>query len=310
MWATSARCLPAASGAAAGDRHPMNASEPRNSGLPPIFAVTFAALIGAVAVAGFLRLPEFMVRAVLGSESLQVEVTRTFHAMLGDAFSTRWGAIGALAGVAVGWGRFRRRRTTPPGDDGEASWNPAGTLAEPPRRVPAGGRRDGPVLLAWGLALLLASFGVFPSVMLWMLALWTLPPAVLLLVIGAIRIRDSSTAWPRKLAGLALLLAGMAALGAAALIGTYISYRLSLPAYHLSHQIQRPPEPLPDAADWVRFIGGSLFAALFTSVGLRLWTDWPASRRIRWCAIILLFPLAALLLHRVLVAAGILQLSA
>lgn len=158
--------------------------------------------------------------------------------------------------------------------------------------------------------LLLVSFGLFPSVMLWMLALWTLPPAVVLLMIGAMRIRDAAASWPRLLGGLTLLLAGMMALGSAALIGTYISYRLSLPAYFQSHLIQRPPEPFPAAADWVRFAGGSLVAALLAGAGLRLWTDWPASRRILGCAVLLLFPLAALLPHRTLVAAGILPLSA
>ncbi|MFN0068072.1 MAG: hypothetical protein ACKVYV_10595 [Limisphaerales bacterium] len=75
----------------------MNASEPRIPGLPLIPAVAFGALVGAVAVAGFLRLPEFIVRAVLG------EAMRTFRAVLGDAFSTSWGAIGGLVGGTVAW---------------------------------------------------------------------------------------------------------------------------------------------------------------------------------------------------------------
>ncbi|MFN0068073.1 MAG: hypothetical protein ACKVYV_10600 [Limisphaerales bacterium] len=146
--------------------------------------------------------------------------------------------------------------------------------------------------------------------MLWVSALGTLPTAGVFLMIGMIRARDTSAPFLRKFAGSALLLSGRVALGAGALVGTDISYWYSLPANHLSHQIQRPHEPPPGAAEWMRLIGCSLFAALLTGAGLGFWSGWPASRRLRCCAVILLFPLAARLLHRTLVAAGLLQLSA
>lgn len=125
MWAASASRLPAVTAAAAGEGHRMKASAPRVPELPLILVVVLGALVGAVTVAAFLRLPEFILRAVPGSESMQVEVSRVVPEVLGTAFASPWGAIGALAGGAVAWRRFQHRRTRRPAHDGDASWNPA-----------------------------------------------------------------------------------------------------------------------------------------------------------------------------------------
>jgi hypothetical protein len=67
---------------------------------------------------------------------------------------------------------------------------------------------------------------------------------------------------------------------------------------------------MPEAADWLWFLGGCAVATTLLKFGLDLRTDWSRSRRLGWVVVFALSPLAALLFHRSLVATGWLALSA
>lgn len=262
----------------------------RSQKFPLIPGIFLGALLGALALVLVVSLPDLFLRVVQGNLN---GLTRILRSMLYDAFTTPWGAIGALIGGTMVWKRLRAQPES--------------------ARIPADSRRifyPGEAMLAWGFVCLLASFGAYPSVMTWLLALWTLPLASVLLLIGVLRARDNSASAAEQFAGFGLLLLGVGALGAAALAGTNLSYRLALPAYNLAHEIQRPTGPLPGFAEWARFAGICPVPPLLIGPGIRLWTDWTLGRLIGWCVVILVFPVIALLLHRFLVATGFLTLSA
>jgi len=276
----------------------------RSRNFPLIPGIILGAIFGAVAFMVLLRFPDFVIRSLSGDLR---GLPRILSSIFYDAFSTPWGAIGGLVGGTMAWKGLRARPAPEARVDNRAAVNPesAGIGSKSWRIF-----HPGEAMLAWGLVFLVTSFGVFPSVMTYFLALWTLPPASLLLVVGVVRARNNSASGIRQFAGFGLLLLGLVALSAAALVGTYLSYQLALPSYNLAHQIQRPGEPVPGVWDWARFVGTCLIPVVLIGPGLRLWTDWARSRRVGWCAVILLFPLTALLLHRTFVAIGFLPLSA
>jgi len=259
----------------------------RPQNVPLIPGIAAGALIGAVALNALLRL---CCRGVLTD---LFDPTRFLILVLFDAFTTPWGAIGALIGGTMAWKQLHPQP------------EPAGIPRESSRIF-----HPGEAMLAWGFACLLVSFGVYPSVMTWFLAVLMLPLASVLLLGGLLRARDGSASASERLAGFGLLLLGVVALGAAALAGTHLSFRLALSSYDLAHQIQQPTGPLPGFAQWAQFAGICLIPVSLIGPGLRLWTDWSSRRYIGWCVVILVFPVAALLLHRFLVAIGFLSLSA
>jgi hypothetical protein len=163
----------------------------------------------------------------------------------------------------------------------------------------------GELLLAFGFVMALLSFGIFPSVMVWMLAAFTLPLALVFLAIGLVRIREKAPASIQQASGLALLLLGFVALATAAVGGTFLSC-------HLVKALGIRPAlaPSPEAWWWACFAGSWLVAAPCVSSGLRLWTDWPRPRRAVWVIVWLLFPVAALAVHLTLASSGVLPLSA
>lgn len=157
---------------------------------------------------------------------------------------------------------------------------PSGIWTKSWRVLPWERLHPGEAMVAWGFVFLLASFGVFPSVMTWMLVLLTLPIGGVLLAIGHVRSRNRSASALRQSAGSGLLLLGLFALGVAAFLGTDLSYKLALPAYNLAHLIHRPFEQGPGAAEWARFVFSCLISVLLIGPGIRLWTDWSRDRLI------------------------------
>ena len=281
----------------------------RSQKFPLIPGITLGVLLGAVALPLFISLPDLFIRAVSGDLR---ELTRILTLVLYDAFCTPWGAIGALVGGTVTWKKLRARPTTDAQRKDQVALNPkpASLWSKSWRLLPWKKLHPGEGMLAWGFVFLLASFGVYPSVMTWFLALWTLPLAGVLLATGYARSRNSSASALRLSAGSGLLILGVFALGVAAFFGTDLSCKLALPAYNLAHQNQRPIESGPELWEWARFAGSCLIPVLLIGTGIRLWTDLSRGRRIGWCVVMLLFPVAALLLHRTLVAVGFLSLSA
>ena len=255
----------------------------RSQKFPLIPGISLGALLGALALMLLVSLPDLFLRVVQGNLN---GLTGILRSALYGAFTTPWGAIGALIGGTMAWKRLRAQRES------------AGIPADSWRIF-----HPGEAMVAWGFVCLLASFGVYPSVMTWFLALWTLPLASVLLLMGVLRARDSAASAAEQFAGFGLLLLGVVALGAAALAGTNLSYKL---AFH----VQRPTSQVPNLWEWARFAGSCPIPVLLICPGLRLWTDWSRSRRIGWCAVMLLFPVIAMLLHRTLAAIGFLGLSA
>ena len=182
--------------------------------------------------------------------------------------------------------------------------NPPAVLPEPSR-----GLRPGEALVAWGLVLLAITVALVFGVMLWVFALMTLPLAAVLLAVGAVLARNSSASGLRQWSGFGLLSLGLVALAVAAVLAASLSCRLAIPV---------PPPALAarsyamarEAWEWARFVGSCLLPVLLVGPGLGLWTDWSRRRRIAWCAVILSFPVATLLLHQTLVGIGLLALSA
>jgi len=280
--------------------------KPFSQKFPLIPGIMLGALLGALAFMLLLSAPELLFRGSLGNLR---ELTRILSSVFLDAFSTPWGAIGALIGGTLAW-KGLRRPPEPRAGNQAATGLETSVWSKSWRLLPWKKLNAGEGMLAWGFVFLLASFGVFPSVMVWMLALWTLPLAGVLLAIGHVRSRNSSASALRRSAGSGLLLLGLAVLGVAALFGTSLSYKLSINSYNLAHQSQRPLVPAPELWEWARFLGSCLISVLLIGPGMRFWTNWSPRRRLVWCVIILLFPVAALIFHRTLVAISFLPLSA
>lgn len=178
--------------------------------------------------------------------------------------------------------------------------------AQAPDSAPAEGGlsakrvNPGEIALGLGLGLLVMAAGLFPSVMIWMLGLYYVAPvAAALLALGILRARGPGGSWARRGAGLLLLTLGLVALAGAALAGSQVSFLMSIPSHHAP-----PSWNLPWLA--VRWI----LPWPFLAFGLSRWTDWPTARRRGWNVTFLLVPAATLVVHRSLVIAGILPLSA
>ena len=150
----------------------------------------------------------------------------------------------------------------------------------------------GEAIVAGGLLFLALTAAVIPAPMGVFMALLTLPAAGVLLLIGAEYARNRSASALRLVAGFGLLLLGAAALGLAGLFGACLA------------------GPGLGAEQGALCIFSCLISVLLTGLGLRLWTDWSRGRLLKWCVVILLFPVAALLLHGVLVTIGLLAVSA
>jgi hypothetical protein len=278
---------------------PMSTSSQK---FPLIPGIVLGALFGALALSLVISLPDLFLRAVQGKLT---ELTRILTSVVYDAFTTSLGAVGALVGGTVAWKKLRAHPAPEAEAEAQAAVNPepASIWSKSWRILPWKQLHPGEAMLAWGFVFLLASFGVYPSVMTWFLALWTLPVAGVLLAIGYARSKNSSASVLRLSAGSGLLLLGLFALGMAAFFGTDLSYKLAL-------HVQRPTSQMPNLWEGARFAGSCLIPVLLVGPGLRLWTDWSRGRCIGWCVVMLLFPVAAMLLHRTLAAIGFLALTA
>lgn len=107
----------------------------------------------------------------------------------------------------------------------------------------------------------------------------------------------------RRLNRVILVLLGLGALGVAAFMGASLSLKQAT-------HVHRPTAPLPSLWEWAWFVGSCLIPALVLGPGMCFWTNWSSRRRLRWCVILLAFPLATLLLHRILAARGFLAVDA
>lgn len=253
--------------------------------------VVTGTLAGSLLLPLLLAGPGLLMAAVLGwfqppATSGSNELGRWVQGLVTDWWGP-WGLIGALAGGGLAWNRTRPRDCM---EDATIDPDP-----EAPRIL-----LPGECLLASGMVFLVLATGVFPSVMIWMLGLFYIGPVALLLcILGILRARGRQGSGLHRGTGLLLLALGMAALASAALAGSTLSFLMIAPAQYAPAQWNLPSLlfrwilPLPIL--WI---------------GLRFWTDWPTSRRRAWGGVFFLVPLAALLVHRTLVAVGFLPLSA
>ncbi|MSU62828.1 MAG: hypothetical protein EXS31_10595 [Pedosphaera sp.] len=157
--------------------------------------------------------------------------------------------------------------------------------------------QPGEAMLASGFVFLVVTVALMLFVMVGLLAVITVPFALILLSLGIIRARDNAAPTGRQWAGLGLLLLGTAALCVVAFNAASLSYKLAI-------HVQRPLFPVPSFLEWVLHLGSWLIPALLMSAGLSFWTNWSPRRRRVWCVIILIVPLAAFLLHRYLASLG------
>lgn len=272
-------------------QYPM---KPRYQIFPLLPAIVIGAVLGAVALIGLLRFPFIIFQTMSGG------LSEALSSVFDDVFYTPWGAIGALVGGTLAWRRFRARPASEAQDSGRVTVNPEGAGdGSKSRRI----FHPGEAMLAWGLVFLAetaawryAVMGNFISV----------PPATfaaVLLAFGVIRSRNSSAPVGRQFAGFGLVLLGLGALGVAAFMGASLSLKLAF-------DVQRSTAPVPSLWEWARFVGICLIPAMLMGPGMWFWTNWSSRRRLRWCVIVLAFPLGVLLLHRILVARGFLAVGA
>lgn len=266
----------------------------RHQFFPLLPAVVAGAVLGAVALIGLLRFPFIIFQTMSGG------LSDALFSVFDDALHTPWGAIGALAGGTLAWRRFRARPASEAQDSGRATVNPEGAGDwSKSRRI----FHPGEAMLAWGLVFLAVTAAARYAVMGNFLIVLPAPFAAVLLACGVIRSRNSSAPVGRQFAGFGLVLLGLGALGVAAFMGASLSAKL---AFH----VHRPTVPVPSLSEWMRFFVICPIPALLIGGGLSFWTNWSSRRRLRWCVIVLAFPLATLLLHRILVARGFLAVDA
>jgi hypothetical protein len=268
--------------------------KPRYQIFPLLPAIVIGAVLGAVALIGLLRFPFIIFQAMSGG------LSEALSSVFDDAFFTPWGAIGAVVGGTLAWRRFRARPAAEAQDSGQAAVNPEGAGdGSKSRRI----FHPGEAMLAWGLVFLAVTAAVRYAVMGHFLIVLPSPFAAVLLAFGVIRSRNRSATVGRQFAGFGLVLLGLGALGVAAFMGASLSGQLAFHAH-------RPTAPVPNLWDWAWFAGSCLIPALLMGPGICFWTNWSSRRRFRWCVILLAFPLATLLLHRILVARGFLAVDA
>ena len=268
--------------------------KPRYQIFPLLPAIVIGAILGAVALIGLLRFPLIIFQTLSGG------LSEVLSAVLEDAFHTPWGAVGGLAGGTLAWKRFRADPALAAQDTREATMNPEGAGdGSKSRRI----FHPGEALLAWGLIFLAVTAAVRYAVMGNFLVVLPALVAAVLLALGVLRARDSSTPVGRQFAGFGLLLLGLGTLGVAAFMGASLSAKL---AFH----VRRPTAPIPSLWEWAWLIGSGLIATLLMGPGMWFWTNWSSRRRLGWCVIFVALPLAALLLHRILLARGLLAVDA
>ena len=268
--------------------------KPRYQIFPLFPAIVIGAVLGAVALIGLVRFPFIIFQTMSGG------LSEALSSVFDDAFYTPWGAIGALVGGTLAWSRFRARPASQAQDSGQATVNPEGAGdGSKSRRI----FHPGEATLAWGLVFLAVTAAVRYAAMGNFLIVLPAPFAAVLLAFGVIRSRNSSAPVGRQFAGFGLLLVGLGALGVAAFLGASISAKL---AFH----VHRPTVPVPSLSEWMQFLVICPIPALLIGRGLSFWKNWSSRRRLRWCFIVLAFPLATLLLHRILVARGFLAVDA
>jgi hypothetical protein len=278
--------------------------KPFSRNFPLIPRIMLGAVLGALAFRLLLSAPELLFRVSLSNPR---ELPRILSLVFLDAFSTPWGAIGALIGGTLAW-KGLRPPPEPRAGNQAATGLETSVWSKSWRLLPWRKLNAGEGMLAWGFVFLLVSFVVFPSVMVWMLAVDA--PAGRRVIGNRSRPLQEHLSVPLGSLPAPALRLGLAVLGVAALFGTGLSYKLSINAYNLAHQSQRPLVPTPELWEWARFLGSCLISVLLIGPGMRFWTNWSPRRRLVWCVIILLFPIAALIMHRTLVAIGFLPLSA
>lgn len=268
--------------------------KPRYQIFPLLPAIVLGAILGAVALIGLLRFPFIVLQTMSGG------LSEALSSVFDDVFYTPWGAVGAVVGGTLAWKRFRARPASEAQDSGQPTVNPEGAGDWPEsRRI----FHPGEAMLAWGLMFLTLTAAVRYAVMGNFLVVVPAPVAAVLLAFGVIRARHSSASVGRQFAGLGLLFVGLGTLGVATFMGASLSAQL---AFH----VHRPTVPVPSLWEWAWFIGSGLIAALLMGPGMCFWTNWSSRRRLGWCVIVVALPLAALLLHRILLARGLLAVDA
>ena len=264
-----------------------------------IRGVAVGGITGGLAMMTIIRLPGFLIATFLGTfgrpgspDNWQEALISTAGSSLAGVFLSPWGWIGALAGGAIAWRKVNAiSRAAANTMTSESSSAP----------IPARSSLAGEFLLGAGMGLMLFSVGIFPSVMVWMLAFFTLPAAVILLFLGLIGIRRSGLTGLATAKGLLEFTLVFAAIVMAALGGTYASCHMLLP----------PTMNSGVSGVWWLIAGLSwIIAMLLVRHGFAQWTDFSSRRRFLWCAAVTCFPVAAFLMHFTLASIGLLPLTA
>lgn len=160
--------------------------------------------------------------------------------------------------------------------------------------------KPGEINLALGIGAMILATGLFPSVMIWMLAVFLVAPVALVLMAnGVIRSRGSEGKGWRPVLGLFLFVVGLIGLVDAALAGSSMSFRIS-----------RPQDVVPPSWSTPWILIRWILPLPFLWVGMKNWTNWSERRRWVWEVIFLMVPVISGGLHRSLVVAGLLPLSA
>ncbi|HAB19963.1 MAG TPA: hypothetical protein PLX89_03430 [Verrucomicrobiota bacterium] len=275
--------------------------EPKVRTFPLLPGIFLGALLGAVGLTLFPRFLNLLFAASSGDWS---GLVRALILGLKDAFTTPWGAIGALIGGTLAWKQLRAQpEPNPPSGDspGVESASNNSIWVKSWRVLPWKKLQPGEGMLAWGLAFLAITLALTHFVMGFFLAVWPAPIALTLLALGVTRVVGGSSNSGRKAAGTALLLLGFFALAVVAYHACALSYKIALHALRPAYATQSLGGSF---SEWGRFLGSCLIPVLLIGPGLWLGTDWSRGRRVGWCVVVLLFPVMVLLVHQILAALG------
>ena len=121
--------------------------------------------------------------------------------------------------------------------------------------------------------------------------------AMLFLVAGAARARNSPASAGAQSAGGLLLLIALC-------IITVIGFRACALSYQEALHAIRPSAPPPGIENWAIAVLTWFIPVIFVAPGLKWWTCWSRRRRCFWCVVAFLVPAGIVIVHQVLAANG------
>jgi hypothetical protein len=159
-------------------------------------------------------------------------------------------------------------------------------------------KQPGEIPLLLGLAVWSVGCAILGLPLLGTLAVLSLGPVALaLFILGAWRGREQAAPPSRRIAGLVLLLLGLAALIWTSLETNQLAYQWAVATQPPPHVAKGNPPPV---AAWMRNAASWLVPALLCGAGLRLWSNWPNARCLGWAAAVLAVQPVKLVLYRLM----------